>query len=106
MARKKRIIMLEEKLKKIVNLKEIKTQDIRVTLINELTSLFKTARDMAHSAEGEGRQAWMRVCAYIAQVINSLANSYDEVRFNKQMSELEQMIEEARRKTAKQTPVA
>ncbi len=107
MARKKRILMLEEMLNKIAFFKELKTQDLRVSLINDLSKLFAIARDMAQFSEGEERRAWMKICSYIAQIINSLTNSYDEVRFNEQMKELDEMIDEAKRKLGKkqQTPV-
>ena len=103
---KKRIVKMGETVIRIKNFCEIKTQELRIRLIDELERLFLYAKDMARTAEN--REAWMKICGYIAQVINSLADSYDEVRFNKQMHELEQMIEEARRKTEakRQTPIA
>jgi len=63
---------------------------------------------MAESAEN--RDDWVRIAGYIAQVINSLANSYDETRFNEDMKRLEEMIKRAKKKLAGQvgagTPVA
>jgi hypothetical protein len=107
MAGKKRMIMLEEKLKKIGILNEIKTQDLRVSLISDLEKLFTLARDMARAADN--REDWIKICGYIAQVINSLAKSYDEVRFNEQMKELKELIETAKKRAGKTqagTPVA
>ena len=108
MARKKRIIMLEENLKKIIIFNELCTQDLRVRLISELEKLFMIARKMAESAEN--RDDWVRIAGYIAQVINSLTKAYDEVRFNEDMQRLREMIRRAKEKLAGQvgagTPVA
>ena len=95
-------------LKKIIIFNELRTQDLRVRLISELEKLFIIARKMAESAEN--RDDWVRIAGYIAQVINSLANSYDETRFNEDMKRLEEMIKRAKKKLAGQvgagTPVA
>jgi len=96
MADKKRIVKIAETLNRILNFKELKTQDLRVKLITELERLFTLARSMAETAEN--REEWAKICAYIAQTIKSLADSYDEVRFNEQMKELEQLIEQAKKR--------
>jgi len=64
--------------------------------MQSLQELFEIASEWA---EMDPKAA--RLAGYIAQVINSLAGSYDEVRFNEQMRELERMIEEARAWKAK-----
>jgi len=64
--------------------------------MESLQELFEIANEWA---EKDPKAA--RLTGYIAQVINSLASNYDEVRFNEQMKELEQMIEEARAWKAK-----
>ena len=105
---KKRIVLISEKLNKIMLISSLKTQELRVRLINELEKLFIIARRMAESAEN--RDDWVRIAGYIAQVINSLANSYDETRFNENMKRLEEMIRRAKEKLAGQagagTPIA
>jgi len=109
MVYKKREILIAERLQKIVTLSSLKTQDLRISLINELERLFQYAKAIAYSEEAENRDAWVKVCAYIAQIINSLANSYDEVRFNEQMKELDELIERAKKRagaTQTGTPVA
>jgi len=109
MAGKKRIMILEENLDEILHLKEVKTQELRVKLIAELEKLFYQAMGIAESPTTENREDWAKICAYIAQVINTLANSYDETRFNEQMKQLEEMIAEAKRKLGKApagTPIA
>jgi len=107
MARKKRLIYVEQLLKKIVKIHELKTQDLRVRLIADLERLFQIAKQMAETAENS--EDWVRICAFIAQTINSLAKSYDETRFNEQMKELEMLIEQAKKRAGKAqagTPVA
>jgi Icc-related predicted phosphoesterase len=99
MVGKKRMIKLSEILKKILMLKELKTQDLRVQLIADLQQLFNLSKQMAKTAENP--EDWVKICGYIAQVINSLSNAYDEVRFNEQMRELENLIEEAKRRSGK-----
>jgi hypothetical protein len=99
MAGKKRIIIAEEILKKIIMLKELKTQDLRVRLIADLERLFQIAKAMAENAEN--REDWVRIAGFIAQTINGLAKSYDETRFNEEMKELEQLIEQAKKRAGK-----
>ena len=105
---KKRIVLIGEKLNKIMLISSLKTQELRVRLINELEKLFMIARKMAESAEN--RDDWVRIAGYIAQVINSLAKAYDETKFNEDMKRLEEMIRRAKEKLAGQvgagTPVA
>ena len=98
---KKRIVLINEKLNKIVLISSLKTQELRVRLISELEKLFIIARKMAESAEN--KDDWVRIAGYIAQVINSLANSYDETRFNEDMKRLEEMIQRAKKKLTGQT---
>lgn len=107
MADKKRIVKIDETIIKIANFSQIQTQEIRIKLIGDLEKLFTLSKEMAQSAEN--KEDWIRICGYIAQVINSLVNSYDEVRFNEQMKELEQLIEIAKRKAGRTeagTPIA
>ena len=61
---------IHEKLNKIVLISSLKTQELRVRLINELEKLFMIARKMAESAEN--KDDWVRIAGYIAQVINSI----------------------------------
>ncbi|MEM3579290.1 MAG: hypothetical protein QXK47_02360 [Candidatus Bathyarchaeia archaeon] len=107
MPRKKRILLIEETLKKCVIFFQIQTQELRVKLIQELEKLFTYSKRMAETADNS--EDWVKICTFIAQTINSLARSYDEVRLNEQMKELEQLIEEAKKRAGKTqtgTPVA
>jgi hypothetical protein len=99
MTRKKRIILAEELLNNIIKIKELKTQDLRVKLIADLEKLFHIAKSIAETAEN--REDWFKISAYIAQTIKSIADSYDEIRFNEQMKELEMLIEQAKKRAGK-----
>lgn len=107
MADKKRILKIVETLNRITNFCQLQTQELRVKLIEELERLFLFARDMARTADN--REDWVKICSYIAQTINGIANSFDEVRFNEQVRELESLIEQAKKRVGKAqagTPVA
>lgn len=99
MADKKRIVKINEVLNRIAFFSQIQTQELRAKLIADLEHLFSLAKMMAQTSDN--REDWVKICGYIAQTINSLANSYDEVRFNEQIKELEQLIEAAKRKAGK-----
>jgi len=105
---KKRIVLIAEKLNKIMLISNLKTQELRVKLITELESLFNYAALMAKTADN--RDDWVRIAGYIAQTINSLTKAYDETRFNEDLQRLKEMIRRAKEKLARQagegTPVA
>ena len=87
--------MINQTLKKVAIFSQLETQKIRVKLISELEKIFDYSSRMAKATQDE---AWMKFAGYVAQVINSLANSYDEVRFNEQLKELKQLIERAKKR--------
>jgi uncharacterized protein (DUF608 family) len=45
------------------------------------------------------RQMWARIAAYIAQIMNTIANGIDERQIDKDLAELEKLVNEARAKT-------
>lgn len=94
--RKKRSYYIEKRLISILQFYELKTQELRVKLIAQLEQLFEMAINEARTAEN--RDDWMKVASYIAQVINSLARSYDEVKFNEDMQKLRELIRIAKEK--------
>ena len=78
------------------------TQEIRAELICQLVDMFRLAFDYAKAKKGvtpKQRELFMRVMAYIAQVLNSLTESFDEAALTKDLEELEKMINEAVPKT-------
>jgi hypothetical protein len=107
--RKQRLLLIREKLGKIIRIYSLQTQDLRMSLIADLRELFRYAKAMAVSQSVNNPDDWLRVCAYIAQVINSLASSYDEIRINEALRELDALIEEAQKRAGKakaSTPIA
>ena len=76
---------------------ELSTQEIRSKLIIQLTDMFELAHNysQAEKATPKQKQMFMRVMAYIAQVINSLSKSFDEATVTKDLEVLENMINEA-----------
>ncbi|MEM3027874.1 MAG: hypothetical protein QW220_04005 [Candidatus Bathyarchaeia archaeon] len=109
MGKQKRIIMLEKTLLETLKIAQLDTQNLRIKLIENLERIFLYAKEMASSPLVENREEWIRICGYIAQTINSLANSFDEVRFSEDMERLRGMIERAKKRAGlagEGTPVA
>jgi pyruvate carboxylase len=67
------------------------TQQLRMKLIQSLQELFETASRWA-----KGDSDAMKLAGYIAQVLNNLAKSYDERRFNDDLKELERLMQQAK----------
>jgi len=102
---KKRLVELKKAIK-------IDTQRLRVKMLNGLEELFDLATAFAEGKiktqveEGKKvkvtlkqRQMWARVAAYIAQIMNSLAEGFDEREIDAQLEELERLVNEAKAKT-------
>jgi hypothetical protein len=102
-------VWIEKQLNRAQKICELETQHLRVKLISELEKLFNKVKETVDSPHTDNTDDWIKVAAYIAQVINSLANSYDEVRLSEQMKELKELIEIAKKRAGKTqtgTPVA
>lgn len=96
-------------IRRIAKLKEnvkINTQKIRANLLGNLTSIFESAVKFAkgkttingHELMLKEREKWVRVAAYTAQVINSVASGFDERQIDVQLDELERLVNEAKAK--------
>ena len=86
-------------IRRIGNTKEIlkvDTQLIRSKLLESLQKQFEIADAFAkdNSLKPKQRQFWMRISAYIGQVMNSIAKGFDEFKISRQLDELERMIRE------------
>jgi len=105
---KRRIAQLKEELK-------ADTQKIRLKTIEQLQEIFNMASALAkgevkHQTEDgkprkltlSQRQKWARVAAYIAQIINSVSNTFDERQIDEDLAKLEELINEATAKTKTQ----
>ena len=76
---------------------EVNTQKIRLKLLAQLEDMFDLAEKYSRSRKATAlqKQLFMRVMAYIAQVMNSLTRAFDEGTVTKDLEELERMISEA-----------
>lgn len=74
----------------------VDTQKIRSKLLRSLESQFEIADGFAkdETLKAKQRQFWMRIAAYIGQVMNSIAKGFDESKILKQLEKLERMIRE------------
>jgi hypothetical protein len=96
--------------RKVAGLREkvrVDTQKIRERLLENLQAIFNEAARLAKgetTVNGEEltlkqRQAWARVAAYTAQVIQGVAKGFDEHEIDVQLDELQRLVDEARTKT-------
>jgi len=77
------------------------TQQLRQKLLNELERMFDIAKNAVEAAERDKSKAkqvqvWIRVMGYLGQVMNSLADSFDEAKAMEYFENLERMIREAK----------
>jgi len=107
MAKFSRPFLLVRRIAKLRETVKINTQEIRERLLENLQAIFENAVKLAKgevTVDGEKltlkeRQAWARVAAYTAQVIESVASGFDERQIDVQLDELEKLVNEARAKT-------
>ena len=92
---------------------EVNTQQLRTKAIKRLEELFVLASDFARGtykfqySEGKRevltvkqRQMWARIAAYIAQIMNTIANGIDERQIDKDLALLERLVNEATAKNS------
>lgn len=81
------------------------TLELRNQAIASLQELFTIAKDQAQSPniKSKERQDWMRIAAYTCQVINSIATRLDERQIDKDLNNLEELINEVQSKSKAQT---
>jgi hypothetical protein len=73
------------------------TQRIRSQLILDLRSLLEIATEQALATGGRKpaeRQNWVRLAAYISQVINGISKTYDVAQIKTELEELRKTIGE------------
>jgi len=101
--------MITKRIAELRNIIEVNTQRLRSEALDRLKQLFDLASEIAlgglktiNLQEGKPvkvtlkqRQMWARIAAYIAQIMNGLADSFDEKQIAAQLDELEQMVNEA-----------
>jgi ArsR family metal-binding transcriptional regulator len=74
-------------------------QKTRLKLLKDLEAMFNMAKGYAESKDPKvtpkQRQIWMRIMAYIGQVINSISKSFDEAQISEDLERLEKLVNEA-----------
>jgi ArsR family metal-binding transcriptional regulator len=72
-------------------------QRVRLKLLRDLEKDFDVARGYVKAKEvsAKQKQAWMRIMTYIAQVMNSVTQTFDEAGVTKELERLEKMVNEA-----------
>jgi len=90
---------LEFRLRK-VRLLALKTQDIREATVLKLQRWIDEAERAADESVDEVKQQWLKLAGFLTQVLNSLLKTYDEIRLEEGIKELERMISEAEKKRA------
>ena len=95
---------------------QTETQRTRKKLMKRLEEIFDLAASLARGevkylTEGgvkakvtmKQRQIWARVAAYVAQIMNSIAEGFDEREIDEQLAELGKLVDEARVKASGKT---
>jgi len=106
-----RKIMIVRRIAELKETVKVDTQRIRTKTLDSLQQLFDLAAALAKGelkTQNEAgmpvkvtlkqRQMWARVAAYIAQIMNSVAQGFDERQIDVQLDELEKFVNEARAK--------
>jgi hypothetical protein len=73
------------------------TQRVRAQLILDLQSLHEVAMDQVTSTRGKkgpAQQNWVKIAAYISQVINGIAKTYDVTQIKTELEELRKTLGE------------
>ena len=71
----------------------LETQMIRHEIVMALKELYELALHYAKTRRAvKEKEKWARLAAYIAQTINTIIDSYDEVMIEQTLDELEQYV--------------
>jgi hypothetical protein len=93
--------LIEKRLNVCRRILRLDTQRIRFELVTKLRDIFNAAHALAQNRDLDlrERQKWARVAAYAAQTIDSLCVKFDEKQIDKDLAELERLVNEVRAKT-------
>jgi DNA repair ATPase RecN len=90
---------LEIRLRK-VRLLALKTQDIREATVLKLQRWIDEAERAADESVDEVKQQWLKLAGFLTQVLNSLLKTYDQVRLDEDLQEVEKIISEVEKMRA------
>ncbi|MBC7131253.1 hypothetical protein H5T51_08625 [Candidatus Bathyarchaeota archaeon] len=72
------------------------TQQLRLKLLQQFEEMFDYCRQAVQTASSTlEKQNWIRIMGYIGQVMNSISETFDEVKAIEYLRNLERMIREA-----------
>ncbi len=88
--------MMDRRVRKPAKWHRFNTQVIRKEIARNLGVLHGMAFDIARDADLplSDRERWTRLAAYIAQTINTVSRSFDSVKIEATLSELEEYVRE------------
>jgi hypothetical protein len=87
--------VIEKRLADITDKYGLDMQNVRFQLILELRALAEMAQQKAidtHPAKDDVKQNWIRLTAYIGQVINAIGKTYEEIKTDEDLKTLENVI--------------
>ncbi len=96
--------LIQRRLTAIADKYSLDMQNVRFQLILELKALAETAQQKAidtHPAKDDVKQNWIRLTAYIGQVINGIGKTYEEIKTDEDLKKLENMINEVKQEQEK-----
>ena len=115
-AKSSRKMMIARRVVRLRRVVRVDTQRVRAKTMKDLEDLFDLAASLAKGefrTQSEGgvpvkvtlnqRREWARVAAYIAQIIRSIAEGFDEREIDEQLAELGRLVDEARAKASGKT---
>jgi hypothetical protein len=88
---------IQKRLTLITDKYSLDIQNVRFQLILELKALAEIAQQKAidtHPAKEETKQNWIRLTAYIGQVINAIGKTYEEIKTDEDLKTLENLIKQ------------
>jgi hypothetical protein len=86
---------IQRRIAKIAEKYDVDTQRVRFELILELKTLEEMAQQKAIDERcADYKLVWVRVAAYVGQVINSISKTYDEASVDAELKNLKKQVEE------------
>jgi hypothetical protein len=92
---------IQRRLTAITDKYSLDMQNVRLQLILELKALAEMAQQKAidtHPAKDDIKQNWIRLTAYIGQVINGIGKTYEEIKIDEDLKTLRSLIDEVTEK--------
>jgi hypothetical protein len=97
--------LVQKRIAAIADKYSLDMQNVRFQLILELRALTEMAQQKAidtHPAKDDVKQNWIRLTAYIGQVINAVGKTYEEIKTDEDLKTLENMIKELKKEKSQQ----